>query len=698
MITRFTELDQNLYISLFEEAEDILCGFRQALEYEASNQTYYKKLYTRSELIAEELADISIDNENAIKLMYEEIEIQNANIFFSELASVGKLYVKDTNVSADDREASGCVKGYLAMRGITTLDEYFNWIGFLKLGGIKFIMLPLYEMINGMFEIDANTRTINIPAEFKKNGIAVQGDRNAELLWFKIDRYFDIHDFAADTVTIEINWENKNMKMPYKVTQILPYEGKLYFCWNLSKNATNISGPLKFSIHIFNEAFDFYTQSASVNINNGLNFEGQQVEYDDGLDSLLAGLNNSPTVGGIVSASKPYFIEGHTLPIYADLDENNQIVLHGLAASDDTGIITYNWFWTPEEEKNKNKISLKQAKYSNIDVANGYQEITEPNNEKYNYKTLYTFNETTKRYEPYNGDRSNVEVPLYAVVAQCIIAVDKIKDSGELVNDITGVYQLEAQNRLNYSTNIIDTPQNVTIPGPEPAVIKPWADQHGFIDNDVSYTPERDLENSDINYNAKDHTVTNYVWKYNPAVMAHFDVAEGWVDVDADEITEDNTCTPKKVGYYRVEATNIRNNKISKDVGISDAIRVTYSPMAPTSIATEHGKLEFIDTDLMQGTDKIVLNITNPADNLYDTFIINYEYWNEYGKDNVEQGVLLASDQGIIEVADNLTYEIDWPKFAKDVTATGGKLYVTVKTQLNGAVSNSVAMSHIIIQ
>jgi hypothetical protein len=222
-------------------------------------------------------------------------------------------------------------------------------------------------------------------------------------------------------------------------------------------------------------------------------------------------------------------------------------------------------------------------------------------------------------------------------------------------------------------------------------VIKPWANPHGFIDNNVSYTPERDLENSDINYNAKNHTVTNYVWKYNPAVMANFDVAEGWVDVDADEITEDSTCTPKKVGYYRVETVNVRNNKSSK-VKVSDAVRITHLPGAPESIATSNGKLKFIDTDLMQGTDKIVLSINNPAGNLYDAFIINYVYKDEYGTE-------LASDYGVVEADDAFTYEINWPEFAKEVAATGGNLYVTVKTKLNGAESNAIAMeSEITIQ
>lgn len=57
----------------------------------------------------------------------------------------------------------------------------------------KFLALPFSEEY---FEVDANTRTISIPANFAKNGLSVQGDQVAETLFFKIDRYFDHEDFG----------------------------------------------------------------------------------------------------------------------------------------------------------------------------------------------------------------------------------------------------------------------------------------------------------------------------------------------------------------------------------------------------------------------------------------------------------------------------------------------------------------------
>ena len=53
------------------------------------------------------------------------------------------------------------------------------------------LILPRDE---GLFEIDANSRKINIPAEFSRNGVGVQGDELAEIIYFSIDRYFDTTD------------------------------------------------------------------------------------------------------------------------------------------------------------------------------------------------------------------------------------------------------------------------------------------------------------------------------------------------------------------------------------------------------------------------------------------------------------------------------------------------------------------------
>ena len=72
----------------------------------------------------------------------------------------------------------------------TNLDQYFAHINDLLGKDPKYILLPLDE---DPFEINANTRTIKVPASFSKCA-SVQEDANAEMIVFTIDRYFDFVD------------------------------------------------------------------------------------------------------------------------------------------------------------------------------------------------------------------------------------------------------------------------------------------------------------------------------------------------------------------------------------------------------------------------------------------------------------------------------------------------------------------------
>ena len=72
----------------------------------------------------------------------------------------------------------------------TSLEQYFTRLGTLISNvdnPIKYLMLPLDE---DPLEVDANTRTITVPANFKKSGVGVQGDIIAETLFLRIDRFF----------------------------------------------------------------------------------------------------------------------------------------------------------------------------------------------------------------------------------------------------------------------------------------------------------------------------------------------------------------------------------------------------------------------------------------------------------------------------------------------------------------------------
>jgi hypothetical protein len=64
-----------------------------------------------------------------------------------------------------------------------------------------------------IFYVDLNSRTINVPDEFKS--LAIQGDHLAETAWFVVDRYFDGRDLYNDVwgVQVEVPDENNTRKL-----------------------------------------------------------------------------------------------------------------------------------------------------------------------------------------------------------------------------------------------------------------------------------------------------------------------------------------------------------------------------------------------------------------------------------------------------------------------------------------------------
>ena len=115
--------------------------------------------------------------------------------------------------------------------------------------GRRYAILPLDE---DYFTIHANERTIDIPDNFKKHGVAVQGDETAEIIYFKINRYFDFMDL--NNTEIYIQWkqgldENANTGLSNEwVRDIESDPDYLIFGWALDSSITNFAGTLKFSV------------------------------------------------------------------------------------------------------------------------------------------------------------------------------------------------------------------------------------------------------------------------------------------------------------------------------------------------------------------------------------------------------------------------------------------------------------------
>ena len=94
--------------------------------------------------------------------------------------------------------------------GITSLEQYFYYLPILmkinygtddyyKDEGRRYAILPVDEEL---FEIDANSRMITVPKNFRQNGIGVIGDQMAEVVYFKIPRYHDFTDLNTTEIYI----------------------------------------------------------------------------------------------------------------------------------------------------------------------------------------------------------------------------------------------------------------------------------------------------------------------------------------------------------------------------------------------------------------------------------------------------------------------------------------------------------------
>lgn len=238
-----TKINDNIadYQKLFKEAADVLTGFKSIRTYDNTNDDGY---YYKNDA-ATSADDLFIQDDSIINLF----------TFAKALEEHIKLYVR---IKDAEGNYIGIQDGFEPMNGITSLEEYFSWLKTLgniqafedRDFGKKYTILPLDEP---HFEINANTRAIQIPNEFKKNGIAVQTDDLAEIVYFEVDRYFDYMDL--NNCDIYIQWEipksgEKNVSVPY-VRDIESKPGKLIFGWAISDALTGTAGTLKFSVRFF---------------------------------------------------------------------------------------------------------------------------------------------------------------------------------------------------------------------------------------------------------------------------------------------------------------------------------------------------------------------------------------------------------------------------------------------------------------
>lgn len=450
------------------------------------------------------------------------------------------------------------------MLGITTLEEYFSWIR--NLGNIskKYTVLPLDE---DHFEINANTRAINIPASFKKNGVAVQGDDLAEVLYFKIDRYFDYMDL--NNCDIYIQWETPKAAdgttiksaSPAYIRDIESEPGKLIFGWALSDAITANSGTLKFSVRFFQWedpenvkvggdkiiAYSFSTLTAQVLIQPSINFNPEKDEYivDDCGDRLIERLENSQVVGGYAAAVPEFVVNLVENPqsnkLGYDLNpDTNEFELLVQAFSSDTGAISYTW---KRQALNEDNTTTDTA----IDTIPSITAFVEGDKNNMNKSYVYYMYLGDDKYTALNRALTQEELnddnfKVYLKQSKCIA-------------DRDGVYWAHAENRITNSSASKDSTKAAFL-RPTYVDIKTQPKDKGIL-GEAGYTLKVEVNNTD--------GALTYQWYRDPNHALNFgETAPIWGDNEEAGLIPDatnNTLTVTDDGHYRVKVTNTRNLK-----------------------------------------------------------------------------------------------------------------------------------------
>ena len=208
------------------------------------------------------------------------------------------------------------------IKPIASLNEYFQHIK--DLAGLAigqgrsgsdpyFLRLPLDEPF---FEINANTRGITVPGELSQ--IAVRGDKLAEVVFFRIDRYYGAIDL--NTRHIYIEWElpdgTKGISRDF-LRDTQSEKDKIIFGWAIGEELTQQVGTIKFAVRFVEW------------------FEGEDSHRDDrdiaadvantGAQILYSFSSLPATVSVVDSLNYSLFENDEALKIYNTAITNNNI-------------------------------------------------------------------------------------------------------------------------------------------------------------------------------------------------------------------------------------------------------------------------------------------------------------------------------------------------------------------------------------
>ena len=516
---------------------------------------------------------------------------------------------------------------------IATLNQYFAYLQDLitvsSNENIKsyFLRLPLDEEL---FEINANTRAISIPRSFSSNGVGVQGDETAEIIYFSIDRYFDHTDLANEDMNIIIQWETRD-KNRQVITGISPnfgkdietIPGKIIFGWPIYSELTESPTPIRFAVRFFQLGaadgegvrpltYSLATLPAEISVGATIDYDliNKTVQEIDKGKMITGRIKNvgiydpsiptpkAPTI------STPLYIDGKDADVrIADLPEEGGITLKVSAHPTDIGAVQYNWRKFAYDSATGEYADGSDALEAGID--NGvYEEVTTDLGDDLYYRITSAQNDSVIVYSPISKE-DYLENTIYNTEQEGFETKDGnfiklFKRYSTATVDQVGIYTVRvgARNGVNtieqkFADSNEEKATGIMIPGPlKPTIETPVeAADDGIIHiiaQDGAITLSTTAYKSEEDENAI--VKLTYDWKkinedntFTPVTGENIIITE-----DKSKITIQNLPTTGLDERYIAEVTAERNKV--KTSASSKIYRITNAPDKPRLICPVRGQ------------------------------------------------------------------------------------------------------------
>lgn len=577
---------------------------------------------------------------------------------------------------------------YFQSDDITSLDEYFSYIVQLNEISRRYTILPLDEEV---FTIDANSRTITVPPSFVKNGIGVQGDEVAEIVYFKINRFFDAIDL--DTKDIYIQWRSaavdekgnpiEGVSVPW-VKDVESEPGFIIFGWPLSSKITQKAGNIQFAVRFyeFNEDTDTLMYSLSTLtqtavIKPALDFDLPAIildktKIDDASGMISDRFENTELNSGAVKAEAPVWTKN--LVEHIDLTEDAQgfrtvpVDYDVQAISPDAGQISYIWkkynLKTDDREDIVHVISMRETKDTvRQDGVLYYRQ----DGEAY---VLYS-----GTLDPDNDPNGEHPGKVYQKFS-----------TGTL--DGVGRYFVIATNRVRQSTATAKSIECI-VPYPQEPVIETNLPATGILlaeDYDLTLAPVATKE---------DAGKFTYQWYKQAPGEEGFVAIEGGtsatltIDGTGEESPETGAVGD---GYYKVDITNNLNKEFATIT--SGICRVTHTACQP--VVSVIGDLNFKLSDIVDENEYLEVNAEIPATSgencqrVEGVDRIEYQWYRYFAglNGNVEDDVLKADEGTYVKDSDKAIEGATNPTFQPN---TDGYYFCEVTNVYNGTTASKIS-------